>query len=157
MSSPGKPYSDKSSLNSISTNGSLPNRIENFTKEVTNFKNDIELTVQISIDDFPKKHNKVRKIENLFENCIVKRAVSITKEQAESSGLDKSKRSEYEDLIASKLGIPSSEIYVDIPKFSVLPGLKAKILKNNGEIDLARNLSRLVSGLYEAQFDHWNF
>ena len=54
----------------VTTNGSLPNRIENFAKEVTNFKNDIELTVQISIDDFPKKHNKVRKIENLFENCI---------------------------------------------------------------------------------------
>ena len=54
----------------VTTNGSLPNRIENFAKEVTNFKNDIELTVQISIDDFPEKHNKVRKIENLFENCI---------------------------------------------------------------------------------------
>ena len=27
--------------------------------------------------------------------------------------------------------------------------------KNDGEIELARNLSRLVSGLYEAQFDHW--
>ena len=54
----------------VTTNGSLPNRIENFAKEVTNFKNDIELTVQISIDDFPKKHNKERKINNLFENCI---------------------------------------------------------------------------------------
>ena len=94
-------------------------------------------------------------VRNFEKRNIVKRAVSITKEQAESSGLDKSKRSEYEGSIASKLGIPSSEIYVDIPPFSVLPGLKAKILKNNGEIDLARNLSRLVSGLYEAQFDHW--
>ena len=37
----------------------------------------------------------------------------------------------------------------------MLPGLKAKILKKDGEIELARNLSRLVSGLYEAQFDHW--
>ena len=36
-----------------------------------------------------------------------------------------------------------------------MPGLKAKILKNDGDIDLARNLSRLVLGLYEAQFDHW--
>ena len=94
-------------------------------------------------------------VRNFEKRNIVKRAVSITKEQAESSGLDKSKRSEYEGSIASKLGIPSSEIYVDIPPFSVLPGLKAKILKNNGEIVLARNLSRLVSGLYEAQFDHW--
>ena len=30
-----------------------------------------------------------------------------------------------------------------------------RILKKDGEVDLARNLSRLVSGLYEAQFDHW--
>ena len=85
----------------------------------------------------------------------MKRALSITKEQAESSGLDKVKREEYETSIASKLDISPSEIYVDIPSFSVLPGLKAKILRNNGEIELARNLSRLVSGLYEAQFDHW--
>ena len=91
-----------------------------------------------------------------FENRnIVKRAVSITKEQAESSGLEKSNRSEYEVSIASKLDVSPSEIYVDIPSFSVLPGLKAKILKKDGEIELARNLSRLVSGLYEAQFDHW--
>ena len=54
----------------VTTNGSLPNRIENFAKEITNYKNDIELTFQISIDDLPEKHNKVRKIENLFENCI---------------------------------------------------------------------------------------
>ena len=94
-------------------------------------------------------------VRNFEKRNIVKRVVSITKEQAESSGLDKSRRSEYEDSIASKLGISPSEVYVDIPRFSVLPGLKAKILKNNGEIDLARNLSRLVSGLYEAQFDHW--
>ena len=54
----------------VTTNGSLPDRIEKFAKEVTNFKDNIELTFQISIDDFPEKHNKVRKIENLFENCI---------------------------------------------------------------------------------------
>ena len=94
-------------------------------------------------------------IRNFESRNIVKRAVSITKEQAESLGLDKSLRNEFETSIASKLGISSSEVYVDIPPFSVLPGLKAKILKNNGDIDLARNLSRLVSGLYEAQFDHW--
>ncbi len=94
-------------------------------------------------------------VKNFEKRNIAKRAVSITKEQAESSGLEKSGRSEYEASIASKLNISPSEIYVDIPPFSVLPGLKAKILKNDGEIELARNLSRLVSGLYEAQFDHW--
>jgi MoaA/NifB/PqqE/SkfB family radical SAM enzyme len=54
----------------ITTNASLPERVENFTKEITNFKNDIELSFQISIDDLPDRHNKVRKINNLFENCI---------------------------------------------------------------------------------------
>jgi len=54
----------------ITTNASLPDRIENFVKEIDKLEEDVELTFQISIDDFPEKHNKVRKIENLFENCI---------------------------------------------------------------------------------------
>ena len=123
---------------------------------------------KIEIDDFTtftdhkllseldKSGGLSKKIVKDFENRnIAKRAVSITKEQAESSGIEKSGRKEYEASIASKLDISPSEIYVDIPSFSVLPGLKAKILKKEGQIELARNLSRLVSGLYEAQFDHW--
>ena len=94
-------------------------------------------------------------MNNFEKRKIVKRALSLTKEQAESSGLEKSKRGQYEAEIASKLGVNASEIYVDIPPFSVVPGLKVKILKNDGNIDLARNLSRLLSGLYEAQFDYW--
>jgi|TARA_B110000263_G_scaffold249489_1_gene267237 HD superfamily phosphohydrolase len=91
-----------------------------------------------------------------FENRkIVKRAVSITKEQIEFSGLEKSKKKEYEASIASKVGIDNSEIYVDIPSFSVMPGLKTKILKNDGMVSFARDESKLVSSLYEAQFDHW--
>ena len=54
----------------ITTNASLPDRVENFADEITSFDKNIELTFQISIDDFPEKHNKVRKIENLFESCI---------------------------------------------------------------------------------------
>jgi len=54
----------------ITTNASLPDRIENFVNQITKFEKDIELTFQISIDDFPEQHNKVRKIDNLFENCI---------------------------------------------------------------------------------------
>ena len=42
-----------------------------------------------------------------------------------------------------------------MPPFSVLPGLTTKILKEDGEVELARNMSKLISGLYEAQFDHW--
>ena len=28
------------------------------------------MTFQISIDDMPNEHNRVRKIDNLFESCI---------------------------------------------------------------------------------------
>ena len=91
-----------------------------------------------------------------FENRrIVKSAVSITKKQAEDSGLNRSSKEEYENSIAAKLGLDASDIYVDLPPLSVVPGLKVNILKDNDEVVLARNLSRLVSGLYEAQFDHW--
>ena len=97
-----------------------------------------------------------RKISSNFENRrIVKRAVSMTKEQVELSGLKKSQKADYEESISSELGIDSSEIYVDIPPFSVMPGLKTKILKSDGEITFARSDSRLISSLYEAQFDHW--
>ena len=97
-----------------------------------------------------------QKIVKDFENRkIAKRAVSITKEQAESSGLEKSNIEEYEASIATKLGVSQTEIYVDLPPFSVLPGLKTQILKEDGEVELARNMSKLISGLYEAQFDHW--
>ena len=97
-----------------------------------------------------------QRIVNDFENRrIVKRAISITKEQAEVSGLKKSEKSHYEESIASELGLDSSEIYVDIPPLTVVPGLKAKIVKENGDVVLARDVSKLVSGLYEAQFDHW--
>ena len=91
-----------------------------------------------------------------FENRrIVKHAVSITKDQAEASGLNRSSKEEYENSIAAKLGLNASDIYVDLPPLSVVPDLTVKILKDNDEVVLARNLSRLVSGLYEAQFDHW--
>ena len=97
-----------------------------------------------------------QRIVNDFENRrIVKRAISITKEQAEASGLKKSERFNYEESISSELGLDSSEIYVDLPPLTVVPGLKAKIVKENGKVVLAHDLSKLVSGLYEAQFDHW--
>ena len=35
-----------------------------------NFDKKVQLTFQISIDDLPKRHDEVRKIKNLFYNCI---------------------------------------------------------------------------------------
>jgi len=122
-----------------------------FTKE-----DFINFTDHKLLSELDKARGLSKEIVNNFENRnIVKRALSLTKEQVENSGLEKSKRDQYEADIASKLGVSASEIYVDIPPLPVVPGLKAKILKNDGNIDLARNLSRLLLGLYEAQFDHW--
>ena len=59
-----KLYIQNSTVQSIyvTTNASLPDRIESFAKEITKFKDDIELTFHISIDDFPEKHNFLLKI-----------------------------------------------------------------------------------------------
>lgn len=54
----------------ITTNASLPDRVEDFAKTIINFDKDIQLTFQISIDDMPEEHDRVRKISNLFESCI---------------------------------------------------------------------------------------
>jgi len=67
-----KLYIKNSTIQSIyiTTNASLPDRIEKFVKEITLTEKNTELAIQISIDDFPEQHNKVRKINNLFDNCI---------------------------------------------------------------------------------------
>jgi MoaA/NifB/PqqE/SkfB family radical SAM enzyme len=53
----------------ITTNASLPDRILRFSKEIIKKNQDIELTVQISIDSFPERHNEIRKVKNLFNTC----------------------------------------------------------------------------------------
>ena len=65
-------YIKNSTIQSIyvTTNASLPDRIENFIKEISKTDDSIEQSFQISIDDLPEKHNKVRKIKNLFDSCI---------------------------------------------------------------------------------------
>ena len=54
----------------ITTNASLPDRVESFARTIIDYDKNIELTFQISIDDMPKEHDRVRKISNLFESCI---------------------------------------------------------------------------------------
>ena len=67
-----KAYLKNSTIQSIyvTTNASLPDRIKEFTEVITTFSPETELTFQISIDDFPESHDRVRKIKNLFNNCI---------------------------------------------------------------------------------------
>ena len=55
----------------ITTNGSLPERVIDFAKKVSDMDKSLELCFQISIDHIPEKHNQIRKIQNLFENCIL--------------------------------------------------------------------------------------
>ena len=67
-----KLYIKNTSVQSIyvTTNASLPDRIEDFAKTIIYSNKNIELSFQISIDDLPDKHDKVRKIKNLFDNCM---------------------------------------------------------------------------------------
>ena len=55
----------------ITTNASLPERIENFAKEISSIDSSIEQSFQISIDDLPERHNKVRKIKNLLKVVLI--------------------------------------------------------------------------------------
>ncbi len=68
-----KLYIKNTSIRSIyiTTNGSLPERIINFAKKINEADPELELCFQISIDHLPENHNKIRKIDNLFENCIL--------------------------------------------------------------------------------------
>ena len=65
-------YIENTSIQSIyiTTNASLPERIEKFANNIYKKYPHIEQTFQISIDDFPEKHNSVRKIKGLFDNCL---------------------------------------------------------------------------------------
>ncbi len=54
----------------ITTNASLPDRIKKFAEEISIYSPNTELSFQISIDDLPIEHNRVRKIKNLFDHCL---------------------------------------------------------------------------------------
>ena len=97
-----------------------------------------------------------KKLVNNFEKRhIIKRAVSITKDKTEEMGITKSDIEALETSIASKLDIDSSEIFMDLPPLKVVPAMKVKILKEDGTLDYASNMSTITKSLYEAQFDHW--
>ena len=67
-----KAYLKNSTIQSIyiTTNASLPDRIKKFAEEISLFSPDTELTFQISVDDFPENHDRVRKVKDLFDKCI---------------------------------------------------------------------------------------
>ena len=65
-------YCKNTSIQSIyiTTNGSLPERVNKFAKHITKKYPHITLSISISIDDLPENHNKIRKIKGLFDKCI---------------------------------------------------------------------------------------
>ena len=65
-----KLYLDNSTVQSIyiTTNASLPDRIKSFAEEISNYSN-TELVFKY-LDDLPENHNRVRKIKNLFDDCL---------------------------------------------------------------------------------------
>lgn len=94
------------------------------------------------VNDFEKRH-------------ITKRVLSITKDKTEEMGITNADVADIELSIAQKLNIDSSEVFMDLPPLKVVPDMKVKILKEDGTLDYASNLSTITKNLYEAQFDHW--
>ena len=67
-----KLYFKNTDINSIfiTSNGSLPDRMINFCKEITNKFPDKKLFFSLSIDSFEEEHNKIRKVKDIFKSCI---------------------------------------------------------------------------------------
>lgn len=97
-----------------------------------------------------------KKLVNNFENRkIIKRVISLTKDETEEMGITKSDVENLESSIAEKLDISNSEIFMDLPPLKVVSAMKVKIIKEDGSLDYASNMSTIIKNLYEAQFDHW--
>lgn len=54
----------------ITSNGSLPDRIEKFLATLTEEFPDRKIIFSFSIDGFPEDHDRIRKIDGLFENTM---------------------------------------------------------------------------------------
>ena len=66
----------------ITTNGSLPGRIERFIAELQREFPDRKLIFSFSIDAIGKKHDDIRKVKGLFENCL--KSFRITRTSGEN-------------------------------------------------------------------------
>jgi radical SAM protein with 4Fe4S-binding SPASM domain len=54
----------------ITSNGSLPDRVEHFTKTLAGEFPDRKIIFSFSIDGLPEAHDRIRKIEGLFDSCL---------------------------------------------------------------------------------------
>ena len=65
-------YFKNTSINSIfiTSNGSLPDRMIDFCQKITSKFPKKKIILFLSIDSFEEEHNKIRKVKNIFRNCI---------------------------------------------------------------------------------------
>lgn len=54
----------------ITSNGSLPERMERFTRTLLEEFPDRKVIFSLSIDALAEEHDRIRKLRNLFENCL---------------------------------------------------------------------------------------
>ena len=54
----------------ITSNGSLPDRMEPFARAIAEEFPDRKLIFSLSIDSFPDEHDKIRKVPGLFHKCV---------------------------------------------------------------------------------------
>ena len=65
-------YCKNTSIESIyiTSNGSLPDRTVKTLTYITEKYKHIKINVQLSIDDIGERHDKIRKIKNIFNSAI---------------------------------------------------------------------------------------
>ena len=65
-------YFENSSIESIfiTSNGSFPDRMNNFCKTIIEKFPDKKIYISLSLDDIKEKHNNIRKLKNLFDKCV---------------------------------------------------------------------------------------
>jgi len=66
----------------ITTNGSLPDRIERFIADIRAEFPDRKLIFSFSIDALGEKHDEIRKLKGLFENCL--KSFRITRQSGDN-------------------------------------------------------------------------
>jgi radical SAM protein with 4Fe4S-binding SPASM domain len=60
----------------VTSNGSLPDRTQKFLENLTERHPRRQILFQFSIDAFPEEHNRIRKIDNLFELALESHALA---------------------------------------------------------------------------------
>ena len=99
----------------------MPDRAINFCNEISAFDSSVEINLQISIDDLPERHNKVRKIKDLFESCIeLYRKIKLLKLEKVSATVSITVSHENCDNIERIFNVLTAEYKVDSIKCCIV-------------------------------------